>query len=242
MRNLLIALAVAIVASGPAMAQDKTIRMGTEGAYEPYNFINDKGEIDGFERNLGDKLCELAGYKCEWVKNDWDTIIPNLLSGNYDTIMAGMSITDERKQKIDFTQNYFPPAVSAYVAKAGASADVMKGNVAAQVNTIQAGHVASSGGTIVEFATPDETVAAVKNGEADAVFADKEYLQPIVEQSNGELAFIGEDVALGGGIGMGVRKSDTEMRDKFDAAITTMKKDGSLNALIAKWFPNKKGF
>ncbi len=83
--------------------------------------------------NLGDKLCELAGYKCEWVKNDWDTIIPNLLSGNYDTIMAGMSITDERKQKIDFTQNYFPPAVSAYVAKAGASADVMKGNVAAQV-------------------------------------------------------------------------------------------------------------
>jgi polar amino acid transport system substrate-binding protein len=242
MRNLLIALALAVAASGSATAQEKTIRMGTEGAYEPYNFINDKGEIDGFEREVGDKLCEMAGYKCEWVKNDWDSIIPNLLSGNYDTIMAGMSITDERKQKIDFTQNYFPPAASAYVAKAGASADVIKGNVAAQVNTIQAGHVASSGATIVEFATPDETVAAVKNGEADAVMADKDYLEPIVQQSNGELVFIGDDVPLGGGIGMGVRKSDTEMRDKFDAAITTMKKDGSLNALIAKWFPGKKGF
>jgi polar amino acid transport system substrate-binding protein len=235
-------LAVVAFAAAPAMAQEKTIRMGTEGAYEPYNFINDKGEIDGFERELGDKLCEMAGYKCEWVKNDWDTIIPNLLSGNYDTIMAGMSITDERKEKIDFTQNYYPPTVSAYVAKAGASDDVTKGNVAAQVNTIQAGHVASSGATLVEFAVADETVAAVKNGEADAVFADKEYLIPIVEQSNGELAFVGADIPLGGGIGMGVRKSDTEMRDKFNAAIQAMKADGSLNAIIAKWFPGNKGF
>lgn len=242
MKRILLIAAVAAFAAGSAMAQEKTIRMGTEGAYEPYNFINDKGEIDGFERELGDKLCEMTGYKCEWVKNDWDTIIPNLLSGNYDTIMAGMSITDERKEKIDFTQNYYPPTVSAYVAKAGASADVLKGNVAAQVNTIQAGHVASSGATLVEFAVADETVAAVKNGEADAVFADKEYLVPIVEQSNGELAFVGEDVPLGGGIGMGLRKSDAEMRDKFDAAIGAMKKDGSLNALIAKWFPGQKGF
>lgn len=242
MKNLALALALALAASGTGLAQDKTIRMATEGAYEPFNFINDKGEIDGFERELGDKLCELAGYRCEWVKNDWDTIIPNLLSGNYDTIMAGMSITDERKEKIDFTQNYYPPTASAYVARAGAGAEVIKGNVAAQVNTIQAAHVAASGATIVEFATPDETVAAVKNGEADAVMADKEYLQPIVDQSNGELVFVGEDVKLGGGIGMGVRKSDTQMRDKFDAAIGAMKKDGSLNALIAKWFKGQEGF
>jgi polar amino acid transport system substrate-binding protein len=242
MKSLIFAAAMAVFAAGSAIAQEKTIRIGTEGAYEPYNFINDKGEIDGFERELGDKLCQIAGYKCEWVKNDWDTIIPNLLSGNYDAIMAGMSITDERKEKIDFTQNYYPPTVSAYVAKAGASAEVVKGNVAAQVNTIQAGHVASSGGTLVEFAVADETVAAVRNGEADAVFADKEYLVPIVEQSNGELTFVGEDVPLGGGVGMGVRKSDTEMRDKFDAAIASMKADGSINTLIEKWFPGQKGF
>ncbi len=242
MKKTVLIFAIAAFAAAPAFAQDKTIRMGTEGAYEPYNFINDKGEIDGFERELGDKLCEMSGYKCEWVKNDWDTIIPNLLSGNYDTIMAGMSITDERKEKIDFTQAYYPPTVSAYVAKAGAGDDAVKGNVAAQVNTIQAGHVATSGATLVEFAVADETVAAVKNGEADAVFADKEYLQPIVEQSNGELVFVGQDIPLGGGVGMGVRKSDAEMRDKFDAAITAMKKDGSLNTLITKWFPGQKGF
>ena len=241
MRKLLLAAAIAAFAATSAYAQ-QTIRMGTEGAYEPYNFINDKGEIDGFERELGDKLCEMTGYKCEWVKNDWDSIIPNLMSGNYDTIMAGMSITDERKEKIDFTQNYFPPAASAYVALKGASADAVNGNVAVQVNTIQAGYIAQSKATIVEYAIADETVAAVRNGEADAVFADKDYLAKIVEESNGELIFIGEDIQLGGGVGMGVRKSDTAMRDKFDAAIAQLKKDGTLNTMIEKWFKIKNAF
>ncbi|MFZ1815908.1 MAG: transporter substrate-binding domain-containing protein [Rhizobiaceae bacterium] len=240
MKKLLLAAVVVAISAGSAWAQ--TVRMGTEGAYEPYNFVNDKGEIDGFERELGDKLCSMAGYTCEWVKNDWDSIIPNLTSGNYDTIMAGMSITDERKEKIDFTQAYFPPTASAYVALKGASDDVISGNVAAQVNTIQAGYIAESKATLVEFAIADETVAAVRNGEADAVFADKDYLQKIVDESNGELTFIGPDVPLGGGVGMGLRKSDAEMRDKFDAAISQMKGDGSLNVLIEKWFNMKNAF
>ena len=108
--------------------------------------------------------------------------------------------------------------------------------VAAQTSTIQAGHVAETGATLLEFATPEETVAAVRNGEADAVFADKDYLVPIVEASGGELMFVGDDVPLGGGIGLGLRESDGELKDKFDAAITSMKEDGSLNALLIKWF------
>ena len=241
MKKLILGAVVAAFAAGSALADNHAVRMGTEGAYEPYNFINDKGEIDGFERELGDKLCELAGFECTWVKNDWDSIIPNLTSGNYDTIMAGMSITDERKEKINFTQDYFPPDPSAFVALAGAGEDVMSGNVAAQVNTIQAGHVSSTDATLVEFATPDETIAAVRNGEADAVLADKAYLQKIVDESGGQLVFVGADVMLGGGIGMGIRKSDEEMLAKFNAAIDKVKADGSLNAMIAKWFDGKEG-
>lgn len=201
----------------------------------PYNFINDAGEVDGFERDLGDELCARAELTCEWVKNDWDSIIPNLVSSNYDTIMAGMSITDERDEVIDFTQDYFPPTASAYVGASDA-ADWEGGVVAAQTATIQAGHIASGGATLVEFATPEETVAAVRNGEADAVFADADYLAPLVEASGGELMFVGPDVPLGGGVGMGLRESDTELTAKFDAIITEMKADGSLNTLLVKWF------
>lgn len=233
MNKLILGTAILALSAGLATAQ--TVRMGTEGAYPPYNFINDAGEVDGFERELGDELCLRAALTCEWVTNEWDSIIPNLASGNYDTIIAGMSITDERDKVIDFTQNYLPPAASAYVGLT-ADADVKGGVVAAQTATIQAGFVAESGATLLEYATPDETVAAVRNGEADAVFADKDYLAPIVAESNSTLVFAGEEIQLGGGVGMGVRESDTELKAKFDAAIGSMKADGTLNAMIIKWF------
>ncbi|SNX72745.1 amino acid ABC transporter substrate-binding protein (PAAT family) [Cereibacter ovatus] len=235
MKKLILTTAVLALAAGTAWAQ-QTVRMGTEGAYPPYNFIdNATGEVAGFERELGDELCKRAELTCTWVQNEWDSIIPNLQSGNYDTIMAGMSITDERKEVIDFTQNYYPPTASAYAAIT-ADADIKGGVVAAQIGTIQASHVAESGATLLEFATGDEAVAAVRNGEADAVFADKDFLVPFVTESNGEFSFIGDDIPLGGGIGMGVRKSDTEMKAKFDAAIQSMKDDGTLNTLLKKWF------
>jgi polar amino acid transport system substrate-binding protein len=233
MKKLVLAAAALAMTASIGMAQ--TVRLGTEGAYPPFNMIDDSGEVAGFEREVGDELCKRASLTCEWVTNEWDSIIPNLVSGNYDVIIAGMSITEERDKVIDFTQNYFPPASSAYVALS-ADADIKGGTVSAQVSTIQAGYIAESGATLAEFATPDETIAAVRNGEAVAVFADKDFLAPIVAESNGELMFVGDEVQLGGGVGLGLRESDTELRDKLNAGIQSMKDDGSLNALITKYF------
>ncbi|WP_039020020.1 transporter substrate-binding domain-containing protein [Halocynthiibacter namhaensis] len=233
MKKLILSAATLALMTGMGVAD--TVRLGTEGAYPPYNFIDDNGEIAGFEREVGDELCKRAELECEWVINEWDSIIPNLVSGNYDAIIAGMSITDERDEVIDFTQNYTPPSASAYMATS-ADVDVSTAVISAQAATIQAGHVAESGATLVEFATPDETVAAVKNGEVDAVFADEDYVKPIAAESGGELMIVGDLVPLGGGIGMGLRESDGELRAKFDAAIQTMKDDGTLNALITQYF------
>jgi polar amino acid transport system substrate-binding protein len=236
MKKMMLATALLALTAGASLAQD-VVRIGTEGAYEPYNYIDQAtGELTGFEIELGNELCKRATLNCEFVQNAWDSIIPNLQSGNYDLIMAGMSITDERDEVIDFSQNYIPPASSAYLAL---TADVAIGEgavIAAQTGTIQAGYVAESGATLLEFATPDETVAAVRNGEADAVFADKDYLAPIAADSNGELVLLAEEVQLGGGVGIGLRETDTELKDKLNAAIQTMKDDGSLNAMITKWF------
>ena len=236
MKKMMLATALLALTAGASLAQD-VVRIGTEGAYEPYNYIDQAtGQLTGFEIELGNELCTRASLTCEFVQNAWDSIIPNLQSGNYDLIMAGMSITAERDEVIDFSQNYIPPASSAYMALT-ADANTGEGAViAAQTGTIQAGYVAESGATLLEFATPDETVAAVKNGEADAVFADKDYLAPISRDSNGELVLLASEVQLGGGVGIGLRESDTELKDKLNAAIQSMKDDGSLNAMISKWF------
>ncbi len=234
MKKLILSAAALALTAGAALADGHgVVRMGTEGAYPPYNFLNDAGEVDGFERELGDELCKRAELTCEWVTNEWDSIIPNLVSGNYDTIIAGMSITDERDEVIDFTQNYIPPEASAYVALS-ADAD-LSGVVASQTSTIQSGYVAESGATLLEFATGDEIIAAVRSGEADAAFFQGSFLEPIVEESD-DLVFVGEPVPLGGGVGMGLRESDGELRAKFDAAIASMKADGTLNTMLKKWF------
>ncbi len=232
MQKWIIAAALAVAATGASAQQ--VVRLATEGAYPPFNFINDQKQVDGFERELGDELCRRAALSCEWITTEWDSIIPNLTAGNYDAIMAGMSVTEERSKVISFTQAYVPPTPSAYAATS-ADAD-LKGVIATQVNTIQAAYIAASEATLVEFVTPDETIAAVRRGEADAVFADKDYLAPIVAESGGALVFVGEDIQLGEGVAMGLRQSDTELRGKFDAAIGAMKADGTLNTMILKWF------
>ena len=243
MKTILLATTALALTAGTAFADAhmKTVRLGTEGAYPPYNFLDDNGEVAGFERELGDELCVRAELTCEWVTNDWDSIIPNLVSGNYDVIIAGMSITDERDEVIDFSDPYTQPDPSAFIAMSD-DMDMSNAVIAAQSGTIQASHIASmDGATLVEFATPEETIAAVKNGEADAVLADKAFLEPIAE-AEADLSIVGDDVLLGGGIGLGIRESDGELREKFNAAIQSMKDDGTLNELIVKHLPGSATF
>lgn len=237
MKKALISALAAGLFAAPALAD--TVRMGTEAAYPPYNFVNDNGDVDGFDIDVGNLLCSLADLDCTWVKNDWDSIIPNLVAGNYDTIMAGMSITAERDEIIDFSEGYLPPDPSLYAALDGTDASVLtSGVVAAQTNTIQAGYVAESGATLVEFATPDETISAVINGEADAVLADGAYILEQIEATGGQLVSM-DSVMIGGGLGIGVRESDTELKAKLNAALAQIKKDGRLNDLIIKWFDDE---
>ena len=228
-------LAILVTAALACNGGAETVRMGTEGAYPPYNFINDSGEIVGFERELGDELCRRANLECTWMTNEWDSMIPNLIAGNYDTILAGMSITEERDAQIDFTQPYYPPAASVYIALAGAGDAALSGKVAVQESTIHADYL-SGRATLLEFALAEAPIAAVLSGEADAALADKAFLNDFVAESGGKLIFVGPELKLDSGVGIGIRESDGELKDKFNQAISAMKADGSLNALIKKWF------
>ena len=244
MKKLILA-AAAVLALGTAAQAQETVRIATEGAYAPWNYVNEAGELAGYEIDLGNAICEKAGLTCEFVSNDWDSIIPNLLAGNYDLIMAGMSITEERMQTIDFTQNYFPPDPSKFVAMAGSGLDPanLEGKrIGVQGGTIQAAYAEEnlgSNNTVVSFATADQAMADLASGNLDAIIADGAYLEPVVAASSGSIEFIGEDVMIGNGVGAGIRKDETELKTQIDDALTALKEDGTVDKLIAQHFEGR---
>ena len=212
----------------------ETVRLATEGDYHPFNFINDDGEIDGLERELGDELCRRAELECEWVLNDWEGMIPDLVAGEFDAIIAGMSITDERDMTIDFTEPYYPPTPSVYLAVSGAGDEAVQGRLGAYANTIYSDYFAEQGIDYTEFSSEDERIEALLNGEIDASLVDHAYAVEKLSEYEGQLIVVGPSVLLDRGIGIGVR-NDNELLAKLNSAIASTKADGSLNELIVKW-------
>ncbi len=175
MLRLAIAAALIVSLCLSCLEDLEVVRVGTEGAYPPYNFINEDGEIDGFDRELGDELCKRASLECTWVLNEWETIINNLVADEYDAIIAGMYITAEREEVIDFTQAYVPATPSVYVALAGSGEDAANGRVAVQVETAHFDYLTGAGIPFAEYQTTDELIEAVLSGEADVALVSREF-------------------------------------------------------------------
>ena len=243
-RLILAAVALAALSIG---AQAAPIKLATEGGYPPYNFMDDSGKLAGYDVDVGTELCKRAQLECTFVTNDWDSIIPNLLAGNYDAIIDDMSITDERKQTISFSDPYFPPDPSTYVSLAGKTFDynALKGlKIGAQVATIQIDYLNKTwkaDNTILSYDTQDQELADLNAGNLDLVFLDGSVVGETVAGSNGKLKADGPDILIGDGVGIGMRKADTALTGKFNTALQSMKDDGTLDTLIAKFFPEKKG-
>ncbi len=109
----------AILQMNAASAQSTTLKIATEGAFEPFNFTDPSGAVKGFDIDVTNAACAKAGLTCEWVRQDWDGLIPGLLAGKFDAVSASMSITDERKKRVAFTAKLYQTALR-YVAKTGA--------------------------------------------------------------------------------------------------------------------------
>ena len=138
MKKFIISLLAMSILSMLSIANAKSIRIGTEGAYPPWNNLNAAGELEGAEIDFGNEACKRMGVECEWVTQDWDGIIPALLNGKYDIIIAGMSITEERKQKVNFTNGYMNDGARFWVLKDSGLANLSVGGVT-KVNMNNAG-------------------------------------------------------------------------------------------------------
>lgn len=235
----------ALLLAGPAQAEITKIKMGTEGAYPPFNNINEDGELVGFDIEIGNALCDAMEVECEWVTSDWDGIIPALLAKKFDTIMASMSITEERKEKIAFTDKYYTSPVR-FIRRKGTDAtpeDISDAVVGVQSATVSENLVRGkfSGAEIKTYAEQEQANLDLTSGRVDLVAADAFVLIDFVDSEAGnDVEFVGpsytDEEYLGEGIGIGVRKEDEELRKMLNDAIKQIREDGTYQKINAKYF------
>ena len=246
------ALALSVSA---ASAQD-VVRIGTEGAYPPWNYTEANGELAGFEIDLANAMCEKMGATCEFVAQDWDGIIPALLNGRYDVIMAGMSITDERRERISFSAGY---ATEPAYFIAGDSSPLQQTEtvddikaaisgmvVGVQTATIHQNFIDQELGDLVElrlYDTQENMELDLASGRIDAALANYPAWTAFMEKGDGSKfdifgpALSGTDYPVfGEGVGAGLRKDDTELLERIDAALAELKADGTVTALSNQHF------
>ena len=212
-----------------------TVWIGTEPYYEPFTYLVD-GELVGFEVDLAAELCNRAALDCVWVYEEWTKVIPSLIDGKYDAVIADLFDTSERDEIVDFSERYRPPDAAAYAALPGADPSVIDARVAVLGETASHDYVVTTGATVQTHEAEAEAMQAVLDGEADAIFAGKQHLETTDEIIEGALEYVGDDVTLDSAPAVVLREGDDALRMRFNDAIRSMKADGSLNALLREWF------
>lgn len=239
MKKALMVLITMMLVSGGVLA-DK-IRIGTEGAYPPFNMIDKDGKVTGFDVEIARALCKKMGADCTIVTQDWDGIIPGLLAGKYDAIVASLSITDERRKAVDFTEPYYSNSLRM-IAKKGSTIDPgnLKGKaVGSQRATIAANHAEKIEGARVKlYDTQENAYLDLASGRIDLLVSDMLPGYDWLRSKQGEeFEFVGETIDIGDKIGIALRKGDDKLRERMNKALAEILADGTYEKINARYFP-----
>ena len=249
-------------------AQAGSVKIGTEGAYPPWNAKDESGKLIGFEVELANWLCIYMKADCTIVEQDWDGMIPGLIMRKYDAIMAGMSITGERMKVINFSQGYADEVAQLAVMKgsslegmdtpSGINLSLGGSNVKSALKTLtgalagktvcvqtatihqnflESGDVGSV--TVRTYKTQDEVNLDLAAGRCDAALAAAVAFTDYAEKSGKPVVLTGPTFsggAFGNGVGVGIRKDDTDLLKAFNSAIDQARKSGKISELAIKWF------
>nr|WP_035460208.1 transporter substrate-binding domain-containing protein [Microvirga flocculans] len=243
---------------GPCLSQEAhspsttptppTIRIAVEGAYPPFNFIDANNELQGFEVELLKRLCEVMQAQCELVQHEWDGIIKGLVRKEYDAVMSSVEITERRQKRIAFSDPYYRIPAVFIGSKETAPGDVTPAAMAGKkIGTIERTDHEDylkrfyTNSEIVLYAKAEEANLDLLVGRLDAVFADELLLSKFLETREGGCCHIlgdapAEPAYRRESYGIGLRKEDEALRERFNRAIAQVKADGSYDRIRAKYF------
>jgi polar amino acid transport system substrate-binding protein len=250
MKNVFLTSAVLSCLSLTAMSAvaSDTLRIGTEGAYPPFNYYTADGQLAGFDIDIGKAICTEMKRECEFVAQDWDGIIPALLANKYDLVLASMFITEARKEQVAFSQPYQASAMTfvadKYVALTDVSPEAMKGKIiGAQGSTTQAEYLIANypDSDVRLYPTQDAVNLDLVSGRIDAQAGD---IMPMTDWLNSEdgacCERVGEMITdpayVGEGVGMAMRKDDKALLEEVNLALEAIIANGTYKRINKEYF------
>ena len=247
-RLALAASAAALALSIASANAQEVLRIGTEGAYPPFNNLTSDGQLVGFDIDIANALCDEMKVKCEFVTQDWDGIIPALLAGKFDAIIASMSITDERKKQVDFTNKYYntPSAVAASKdtdIKGVTKEDLAGKSVGVATSTTHYNYaeLTYTDSDIKGYPTSQDEQADLANGRIDTISDDISVIDEWLKTPEGQCCKIVGTITPvpeihGPGAGIAISKGNTALVEKFNAAIDAIRANGKYKEINDKYF------
>ena len=253
MRSLATAGVVTISAmaalSASVYAQEQLVlKVGSEGAYPPYNFVKADGTVAGFEIDIANALCDELKAKCEIVVQDWDGMIPALQSGKLDVVISSMSITPARKEQVDFSNKYYNPAAAIAAPKdsdiKGTTKEDLAGKtIGVQSSTIHAvfSESAYTDSKVSSYGSSDEARMDMVAGRVDAVNDNIVSLIDWLKTPDGAccklVGPVKADLEIHGpGVGVAIKKGREELVEKFNTAILAIRTSGKYKEINDKYF------
>lgn len=227
-------------------AQADELRIATEGAYPPFNYVDSNNNLHGFDVDIAYALCEKMKAQCTVVAQDWDGIIPGLLAKKYDAIIASMAPSAEREQKVDFTNRYYTTTLAIAVPKDSditeISAQSLKDkSIGAQAGTAQAiyaeDHFVPEGTDLKLYPTAVEADSDLSNNRLDAIIHDKFPLLAWLEKEGKDCCkLLGEVEGTQSPISIAIRKNSDDLKNRFNKAIDEIRADGTYDKIAKKYF------
>lgn len=245
----LFTIAMLTSVSGTHAKEWKQIRIGVEGAYPPFSSVTAGGQLVGFDIDIAIALCEVLEAECSLVPQDWDGIIPALLARKYDAIIASMSITEERKKKVAFSGKYYSES-ARFVHRKGSGITISKTGLSGKSVGVQRAttydnfitDVFGKSVDIKRYSTQEDAFLDIAAGRIDLILGSSIAVADgfLSTAQGANFEFVGGSYSdpqyFGDGIGIAVRKQNTDLVEKFNQAIRTLRSSGKYKAINDKYF------
>lgn len=247
MKNTIAAVTLATLFAAPALATDQ-IRIGVEGNYPPFSQVAPDGTLSGFDIEIADVLCQRMQAECSFVQQEWEGMIPALSANRFDMIVASMTITDARRERVDFSDPYYD-VPSRFIAAEGAFSSYSPEDLAGQTIIVLRN---SPRAEYLEENYPDSRILAVDRepavylelaaGRGDIAFGSSVVsAEAFLNTPQGEgFEQVGDPISLTrageGGVGIAMRKGDDALRERVNEALAEIMEDGTYDEMASRYF------